>query len=409
MGNDIYIFTNKKRYNYSKNGIVVNVIDPLLEKDCKYFKHYYETDCGKLFLLEDRYRIVKYKSKKRNKDNSGKKKGVLLKEQSIINKPSLSDYFSIAVSLFTKQKIRKIGEEFDVILSTYNPLWPTLTAEEYKKNHPFTLWIADFRDSYAFPDRDNKRLFKKKNEFLRKHLKYADLILNVNDKMHIYGNEVQPIKTVPNGYDPEDCVLPLQPEKFDFVFTGILYGFERDLRPIFQAVIGLITEGKMAKKDVRFTYAGRKRQEFEMQVQSVPEIEQYCRIYDEITRDKALELQQKSAILISGDTNNKNEEMGWSGKMYEYMMAQKPILVSLSGVHSEFLSQNLPKCGGFLYEKCRHEETFFGMKKYILCKYEEWKSTGNVTIDRDEDYVAQFSYPVIADKVWKLIERCSLK
>ena len=43
------------------------------------------------------------------------------------------------------------------------------------------------------------------------------------------------------------------------------------------------------------------------------------------------------------------------------------------------------------------------MKQYILDKYEEWKRTGNVSVQRDEEYVQQYSYANIAESVWKLI------
>lgn len=410
-GVEVSILTNEKKYDIQAEGIVINRIDEKLKEDLQYFSEYHAVKCGQLFDIKNKARIRKKARKgKAIQENfqpeidEGAAQGGLLASVKKGFMAIAELNFEKLVSKYTAKAALSLPEKFDAIITTYSPIWPLLTAAKYKKKDRSTLWIADFRDPYAFPDRDSGNVFKRKNRFLRSNLKDADVILNVTKKMHIYGNEVQQVLTVTNGYDPQEATPPLPPEKFDFLFTGILYGFDRDLRPIFKAVLELIDEKKIDDCDVRFTYAGRKKNEFEAQIRDVPEIVKYCRILGELPRSEALSLQQKCAILVSGDTNSENEEMGWSGKMYEYMMAGKPIIMSMTGTHAEFLTENVPKCGGVLYEKCDHDTTFNEMKEYILKKYREWKKTGNVTVERDEDYVAQFSYPLIADKVWKIIE-----
>ena len=44
------------------------------------------------------------------------------------------------------------------------------------------------------------------------------------------------------------------------------------------------------------------------------------------------------------------------------------------------------------------------MKTYILEKYQEWKATGNVSVQQDKEYIEQYSYPHIAEQVWQLIQ-----
>ena len=409
-GAEVSILTNEKKYEIQTDGIVINRIDKKLEEDLHYFSEYHAVKCGKLFDIKNMAKIKRARGSKFFKEGyqssieKGTEKGNILASVKRFLLVIAERSFENLVSRYISKYAVSLSGQYDAIITTFSTIWPLLTACKYKKRNKSTLWIADFRDPYARLDRDSEKIFKNKNIFLRRKLKDADVILKVNETMHIYGDELQPVLTVPNGYDPQEAAPPLSPEIFDFLFTGILYGYERDLRPLFRAVIELIDEKKIDGQDVRFTYAGRKKREFEKQAADVPEIIRYCRIFEEIPRSEVLKLQQKCAFLINGGTNYENNEVRWSGKMYEYMMARKPIIMMMSGMHSEFLMENVPKCGGVVYEKCNHDPTFNEMKEYILKKYCEWKETGNITIERDEDYVAQFSYPVIADKVWEIIE-----
>lgn len=91
--------------------------------------------------------------------------------------------------------------------------------------------------------------------------------------------------------------------------------------------------------------------------------------------------------------------------MYEYMMAQKPIIYMMAGDEPDSLpSRDMEKLGGICYEQCRHEETYVLLKNYIIQKYSEWKDTGNVTIEGDIDYRNKYAYPVIAEQVWTLVQ-----
>ena len=124
-----------------------------------------------------------------------------------------------------------------------------------------------------------------------------------------------------------------------------------------------------------------------------------------LARQQAFALQQSAAVLLQTGWNEARAQCMWTGKTYEYMMTGKPIAYVVTGDMPHSLpAQNIHRLGGVCYEQCRHEETYPALKGYILEKYQEWKRTGEVTIRRDEAYVAGYSYQRIAEQVWRLME-----
>lgn len=98
------------------------------------------------------------------------------------------------------------------------------------------------------------------------------------------------------------------------------------------------------------------------------------------------------------------DHCAWTGKMYEYMMSQKPIVYVVNGnIPHSFPSKYMERLGGVCYEASRHEETYPDLKAYILSKYREWEETGNVTVVQDREYIEKYSYKVIAEQVWEIL------
>ena len=58
----------------------------------------------------------------------------------------------------------------------------------------------------------------------------------------------------------------------------------------------------------------------------------------------------------------------------------------------------------FILKNNTDEEYGYG-ESYIIEKYNEWKKTGVISIDREEEYISQFSYPYISELVWKNLNK----
>ena len=199
-------------------------------------------------------------------------------------------------------------------------------------------------------------------------------------------------------------IVPEPPTKFSFVYTGSFYPKETNLQLIFQAISELISENKIDSNDVEILYAGRNGRDFVEQA-SATGLKRFVVDHGSVSREIAINLQKNAAVLLQSYTYSSSFKSLWSGKMFEYMMAEKPIVFAvICDTHSEQYKL-MPKLGGIAVESFNTKETYDPMKEYIFEKYREWKKTGNVTISRDDDYVKSFSYEKIADDFWKLIDR----
>lgn len=306
--------------------------------------------------------------------------------------------------IFYHQAIKYLHDgkamDFDVVISTYGPAWTHLVAEKIKKQNPRMIWIADFRDPYA-KGTDTPLAFWRHRRFVRAHCAVADVITRVTDNLYLNEAPTMIVQTVTNGYDPEEALEPFAPNTFSIVFTGMLYGDLRDIGIACKAVKELSDGGKI--KDARVVYAGTDGRIAKKLAQRY-NADDYLDDMGMLPRSAALRLQQNAAILLQLNWNTAAIQCQWSGKMFEYMMMKKPIAFLVTGdMPYSYPSQHMKLLGGVCYEQCRHEETYPALKQYILNKYLEWKQTGNVTIQRDEEYVHQYSYENIAEKVWQLI------
>lgn len=115
-------------------------------------------------------------------------------------------------------------------------------------------------------------------------------------------------------------------------------------------------------------------------------------------------------FIVCSKLKSKNSKIKWicdfrdiCGR-HEYMMSQKPIVYVVNGnIPHSFPSKYMERLGGVCYEASRHEETYPDLKAYILSKYREWEETGNVTVVQDREYIEKYSYKVIAEQVWEIL------
>ncbi len=410
----IDVLTIRRNYSHKESIMGYSLKDDLLKKETKSINKFYVIDYNKfivfLVLLVDLIKRHVFKVDNTNKLNesvlpitSRNRKYKILKfrdylEMILLN---ISNYYGGV------KCIKNHVNEYDVVISTYGPYWPNLVGNYIKKRNKKIKWIADFRD---YCTRTNYSNFHRNinNIYLRKISKRTDLIYEVIDGMDVEGFANRKIQVLPNGYDPVEMKNIGPIEKFFVLYTGTYYK-EDDVSPLFKAMKQLIDEKCIAVDDLEFLYAGNGYEAYRDAAKKY-KLETYITNLGVVSRSESIKLQCKSAALIQLGWNTKSEHMMWTGKTYEYMMAQRPIIYIVNGDEKDSLpSKNIHKLGGVCYESVNDEIDFIKLKTYLKNIYTEWKTTGTICLNRDEAYIKTFSYPDLSNKVWNEINEVNVE
>ena len=191
-------------------------------------------------------------------------------------------------------------------------------------------WVADYRDlwsnstyyPYLAPRRPLDALLERlvlrdaaalvtvseplADELGRLHGRHADVVLN--------GHEFDSIA-------PMREIEPL-PGELNLVYTGQIYPGRRDPSPLFEAIALLGAEGA----GVRVHFAGPHGGAAKEAAASVGL--RYCVVdHGEMDRIEALRLQRRADVLLLLMWNDIGETGVFTGKLFEYLFARRPILM----------------------------------------------------------------------------------
>lgn len=388
----IDVVTLKKEFEKSKKNAYWIREDELLKKDAIWIDHYYAVSLPFSLKSNSVFGWIKAGAKK------------------IITKDPIRKRCSNVVDLYRQKKIEELVlqyiqkeiqiEIYDFLITSYGPDWTVFVGSKLKQAHPDLCWIADFRDQWyrEWNPKNYGRLKRK----AQKVIAPADGLFRVNPYLELFESPMQPVFTITNGFDPQEAMQSESCDRFRILYTGTIYTTD-DFDALFRCIKELIEGNEMDQNDVVIEYAGPTLSLFYSYIQQY-RLENLFVNYDFIARKESLELQSRASILVMAGWNSKKEKIVWSGKMYEYMMARKPIVYLMAGDEQQCeAADQIHRLGGVCYQTIHSETSYLPLKQYILEKYVEWKQSGKVTITREEEYVDEFSYPNIAKKVYKIL------
>ncbi|MFV0391274.1 MAG: glycosyltransferase family 4 protein [Paludibacteraceae bacterium] len=205
-----------------------------------------------------------------------------------------------------------------------------------KKIHKLTgiPWLADFRDPWTnidfYRELNLTWIADKVHHKLEKSvLQNADVVVGVtptccNELARIAGKEVA---LVHNGYDEADITTTNAPvdSKFSLVHIGSLNA-ARNPYILWQALSGIVAENPEFAKDLKIRFVGN----VEPVVLKEIEDRHLTRFVDQVgylPHEEAIRFQQTAPILLLLINNTPNAKGILTGKFYEYMASERPILV----------------------------------------------------------------------------------
>jgi len=237
-------------------------------------------------------------------------------------------------------------------------------------------WIADFRDPWTQIGYHKKlkltKTSKQKHENLeREVLNSADQIITTSftTKAEFSKKTSKPISVITNGFDAiknsEDSID--LDTKFSISHIGSLLS-ERNPTNLWKAIAELVKENSAFAEDLELKLAGTVSEEVIASIKSVG-LGEKLQLLGYLDHKQAITLQQRSRLLLLIEIDSKETRGIIPGKLFEYLMAKRPILAI--GPQKWDVQQILKETGAGEYFQYSDKEQ---LKSIILAHYRKFKN-----------------------------------
>jgi len=291
-------------------------------------------------------------------------------------------------------------EKIDMILSTSHPVTAHLIARKLK-NASKVPWVADLRDLWTqnpyYQYGPVRKFFERQLEL--KTLSHADALVTVSsgwaDKLkEIHQNRY--IESILSGFDPEEVQPASLSKEFTITYTGRFYDGKRDPSLLFEALADLLKEGLIDSKLIKIEFWGSKNYWLEEEIKKF-KFENITFQCGMVPREEVLRHQRESQLLLMINWNSPRDQNTYTGKIYEYLAARRPILaIGPQGVVSKLLDET--KAG-------YHATDLITLKKVILNCYQEFQSQGQICYQGDWEKVNKYNQVEMARQFAQLFEK----
>lgn len=219
----------------------------------------------------------------------------------------------------------------DVIISTGPPHSMHLIAQQLIESFDIP-WMADLRDPWT----DlyyNKEFFqlgfaKRKNKrFEEKVLKSADVVVTVGNELKKYFERFNSnVEVIPNGFDDEvehDKEIKLS-QKFSLSYIGLLPKSSLPAN-LLMAIQCLIDENSDFKNDIELNFIGDIHESVSALIHEL-QLSNYTNFFGYVPHKEAIKYQKSAQVLLVLIPNVNGNKGIITGKVFEYMAANRPIL-----------------------------------------------------------------------------------
>jgi len=264
--------------------------------------------------------------------------------------------------------------KIDLIFSTYSPSTTPLIASRLHSKTGIP-WVADFRDLWLDPRFGKGQLYQFFNKKLEKKInRGASILVGATEPISELLEAIHSKKaaTITNGFDETDYQesVPLLP-KFTLTYTGNIYSGKRDLTPLFEALKELRDEGKISHGNFEVRFFGGNSLNFLPPLIKNYHLEDIVSVYGFIPFKESIKKQKETTVLLLLEWDNPLAGHVYTGKIFEYLGASRPILAIAfkGGIINELLNKS--GCGKVVTE--------VNEIKALLTKWlQEFAESGNI-------------------------------
>jgi len=220
--------------------------------------------------------------------------------------------------------------EIDVVITTGPPHSLHLIGLKLKKETG-VKWMADFRDPWT--EIDYFHQLPLSNQAIKKHhyleaevLKNADAVLVVGNTMKSkYDKFNSNVLTITNGFDGEivDSRIELD-AKFTITHIGLMNA-DRNSKMLWEVLAEICNENETFRSDFQLKLIGKIDASVLNEI-SKHELSENVEIVNYVAHNEVVEFQKKSQVLLLVVNNVPSAKGIVTGKIFEYLMAKRPIL-----------------------------------------------------------------------------------
>ncbi len=300
------------------------------------------------------------------------------------------------------RELKKLNGTYDVVFSTYASFAVHEIAQKAKKRGLAKKWFADFRDEAGVPFRFQQ---KRKERYMRMIRRDADIISAVSqgflEMMHF--DDIG--RVLSNGFDRED-IPQVEADRRDDCLRLVYCGqfnmgrrdvADRDLTPAFRALAQLVQEGLIRKEDIRLVYAGNEGALMRRYAASCG-LEECVEDHGLVSRKESIRLQKSGDVLLLSSVHTASQKGILTGKLFEYMMMDKPIICCMGGdLAGSGVKQVMQETGvGCCWEEANQVQDEKQLLAYTRMLVENWKNGSSLLAGRKQDEVEAYAYPGLA-------------
>lgn len=218
----------------------------------------------------------------------------------------------------------------DAIISTGPPHSMHLIANKLHQKTNIK-WLADFRDPWSnlYYNKDFKQskfVIKRNKKLERTILENADCVLTVSNSLkNEFTKQAKRVEVITNGFDSE--VLASETSKVDKEFNISYIGLlpkQSNPRLFFSALQKICIENTAFKSDLKLNFIGDISDEVKKEIE-INNLLENTQFIGYVSHQKAIEYQQKAQILLLLIPNIENANGILTGKLFEYLTANRPI------------------------------------------------------------------------------------
>lgn len=295
-------------------------------------------------------------------------------------------------------------EDIHAILSSSSPVTSHLIAKELKFKHKIP-WVADFRDLWSqlhgYSYTPIRKLFDRRLEL--KTLSTVDALVTVSQPWAEKLSALHKGKVtyaITNGFDPAEINTPpvSLTSKFTITYTGRIYAGKQDTSKLLAALRELVSDGTINQNDVEVRFYGPTESWLAKEIGEYA-LSSIVKQYRQVARDVAVVKQRESQLLLLLDWDDSSEKGVYTGKIFEYLGAKRPILAT-GGSDGDVVARLLNETKAGI-----HAPTVEDIKSTLKELYREYRMKSEIAYSGAESKIDKYSQREMARKYSRILDQ----